>query len=764
MLLPLAMALASFSSEALPATLADAHAEIRALRAALAEQQRLALIPIQNPNPIFRLGPGRRVLFANPAAETLVQRSSAEELEQGWVVLEEWVIKALASGDEARYEASLSKHHFAAFVVPVVAEQYVNLYLIDTTEHIKAQQYQAEQQAFTQQVLDTSPSLVYVRDSEGNTLFENTAMRALRDQARLPTTYTNSELAAIQAQQRAHYAAADAQVLATGKEVTAEDPLTLPTGVVRWYHTVKKPLAWAGNVPHVLGVSTDVTELKLATEAATAAARARENFLANMSHEIRTPLNGVLGMAMQLSKTRLDPRQRELVQIIRSSGQHLLGVINDVLDMAKISSGKLELAQEAFNLCDSMGQAVQPLVLQAQEKGIAVEGTLLRNSCPYPWVIGDAHRLNQILINLVSNAIKFTPAGGRIAVGGYLLHDTDETLTVEFRVSDSGVGIAPEKVERIFESFTQAYADTARHFGGTGLGLSISRALVEQMGGTLKVESEVGKGSTFSFQLTLPRATAVAPTEEAAYDTGALRGKRLLLLEDNEINRAVARLLLEEWGVELDEAEDGPSGLAQFQQHTYDAVLMDIQMPGMNGLQVTAAIRRHADPQRANVPILALTANAFRTDTEQYLAAGMNDCIAKPFDEAELFAKLVALVTETAPPYDLAPLRALSRGNEAFVYRIVRSFLNNMPASLTDLRAALLATNWPEVARLVHHIKPNLAALGMTDAAPKVAELENLRQLELSPTETAQARATAAVLIQLVERALQALPKELPAA
>ncbi|WP_316934310.1 ATP-binding protein [Hymenobacter sp. AT01-02] len=434
------------------------------------------------------------------------------------------------------------------------------------------------------------------------------------------------------------------QVLLTGKELIVEDPLTLPSGEQRWLHTIKRPLQWSDGNVHVLGVSTDVTELKQATEAARAAARAQENFLANMSHEIRTPLNGVLGMAAQLSKTQLDVRQQELLTIIRSSGQHLLGVINDVLDMAKISSGKLEFAQEAFNLCDSMGQAVQPLALQAQEKGINFEGTPLRNSCPYPWVIGDAHRLNQILINLVSNAIKFTPVGGRISVGGYLLAETSDYIEVEFRVTDTGVGIAPDKLTRIFENFTQAYADTARHFGGSGLGLSISRALVEQMGGTLQVESQLGKGSTFTFQLMLPRSTPSAPVAFApSYDTGALRGKRVLLVEDNEINRLLAGLLLEEWGVTMDEVEDGPTGIEQLQQAAYDAVLMDIQMPGMSGLEATAAIRQLPNPHHARIPIVALTANAFANDAEQYLAAGMNACVAKPFDEALLFNTLANL-------------------------------------------------------------------------------------------------------------------------
>jgi signal transduction histidine kinase len=187
---------------------------------------------------------------------------------------------------------------------------------------------------------------------------------------------------------------------------------------------------------------------------------ARENFLANMSHEIRTPLNGVLGMTSLLAKTGLNEQQLNYTAVIQHSGRHLLNVVNDVLDMAKITSGRLELEQVAFNLCDSMGQAAEPLVMQAQEKGIRVVGILLRDSCPHPWVIGDSYRLNQILINLLSNAIKFTPAGGTVAVGGYFVSETENTLTTEFRVTDTGIGIAPDKLESIFQEFTQAYADT----------------------------------------------------------------------------------------------------------------------------------------------------------------------------------------------------------------------------------------------------------------------------------------------------------------
>ncbi|WP_133257085.1 ATP-binding protein [Hymenobacter edaphi] len=633
------------ADKALPVTLEDAHAEIQALRTALAEQTALARIPAQNPNPVYRLGPNQQRLFANAAAERLAASLTPQELAEGRAQAFSWAMQALASGEQMQRELHVGGRYFAARLVPFSQEQYVNLYLTEQTALVAAQREQAAQQSIIQQVLDAVPVLVYVRDAAGRYVFQNAITREMG--AQLAGSQPTPELAAEQARQLASYDAADAQVLASGRQLVVEDELTLPNGDKRCLHTIKQPLRWADGAVHVLGVSADVTELKRATEAATAAAKARENFLANMSHEIRTPLNGVLGMANQLAKTPLDPRQQELLGIIRSSGQHLLGVINDVLDMAKISSGKLELAQQPFDVCEVLYQAAQPLFVQAEEKGIHVEAIRLHESCPNPQVLGDAHRLSQIILNLFSNAIKFTPAGGTITAGGYQLAETDDSLTIEFRFSDTGVGIAPDKLDRIFENFTQAYADTSRHFGGTGLGLTISRALVEQMGGTLLVNSELGKGSTFTVRLTLPRAkaapAALAPAAPA-YDTGALRGRRLLLVEDNDINRLVVRMLLEEWGAELDEAEDGPEGLALATAHAYDAVMMDIQMPGMSGLEATAAIRALPDARRAQVPILALTANAFQSDTEQYLAAGMNDCIAKPFEEAELYGKLAALV------------------------------------------------------------------------------------------------------------------------
>ena len=742
----------------------------------LAQMRTISCIPDQNPNPVLRIGANQQQLYANTAAKRAGYCLSRADQVQVQKQLRAAAAAALALATAHQVEVAMGERAYSVAVVPFPAEGYVNLYFADITERDEARLQLQVQQQFMQQVLDTIPTLVFVRDTEQNLVFQNQAMQAVVNASYLAHAHPPVP-GSVSDGERAGFLAADIHVMTTGEEVLIEEQLTLDNGLVNWYHTVKRPLRRPNGSVHMLGVSTDITalkqtqrtlernekqyrdlmhygqaligtcdmqgtilsvnpalakllnedpadlpgmhvtthmmqndvqtfgvyleriaangsengvlrimprgsqelryllyhnfvvrevgedsyilshahditervlaeqEMKRAKLAAEAAVTARENFLANMSHEIRTPMNGVLGVANLLAKTSLTAEQTELLCIISSSGQHLLAVLNDILDMAKIASGKLEFSLESFNLCNSVAQALQPLVIQAVAKGIQFGGIPLSATCPLPVVQADEHRLNQVMINLVSNAIKFTPAGGSIQVDSELLAETAETLTVQFRVTDSGVGMEPEVLTRIFESFTQAYADTTRRFGGTGLGLSISRALVEQMGGHLTVESTYGVGSSFAFALILTKATSAMPAPVPEhFDTGALQGIRVLLVEDNDINRFVAKRTMLEWNVVVTEADNGPEGVRLFEEQAFDVVLMDIQMPGMNGLEATALIRQHPEAARAATPVLALTANAFRADHERYMAAGMNDCLAKPFDEAELYAKLQKLL------------------------------------------------------------------------------------------------------------------------
>jgi signal transduction histidine kinase/DNA-binding NarL/FixJ family response regulator len=736
--------------------------ELAELRHQVATLQALAMLPEHNPNPVLSFDATGRQLYANPAALRL--RQGLGRAEQ---VLVRQRLRAAANAGLPTQQVRVGERHFQLSIVTTLPPAgSVTLFLAETTGRVLVEQQLADQQVFINDILATIPNPIFVRDAAGRIVFENRATTELRRlTSHLHPAATQPPTAA-QAEEVAHYHATDARVLATGEPLEAEACVTLATGEQRHFCTLKRLLTRPDGTRQVLSVSTDITtrlrterELTQAKQAAEAAVQARENFLANMSHEMRTPLNGVLGMAAQLAKTALTPRQQEFVHTIRHSGQHLLRVINDVLDMAKITSGRLEMEEVAFNLCDSMGDSLRPLVAQAQEKGIQLVGTRLRTTCSHPWVVGDPLRLNQILMNLVANAIKFTEPGGRIAVAGEQLRESDTTLTVRFSVEDTGIGIAADKQEAIFEGFTQAYADTARRFGGTGLGLSISRALVEQLGGALTLSSELGQGSTFAFVLTLPKAAP--PAAEAttdAYDTGALRGRRVLVVEDNEINRTVARLLLEGWGLVVEEAENGSLGVARVRQDApYDVVLMDIQMPGLNGLDATAAIRALPDAAQANCPIVALTANAFRADRDRYLAAGMDACLAKPFDEEEVYHTLVRLLPPApALVYDLTKLRTLARGREAFVVKIIRSFLQNMPGSLAQLATAAAAAQWPEAAKIVHHIKPSLESLGIREVTAAVELLE-----AAAPADLPRLPAAVAQLTDQVQRALATLPQEL---
>ncbi|AMR28664.1 hypothetical protein A0257_17200 [Hymenobacter psoromatis] len=634
---------------------------------------------------------------------------------------------------------------------------------LDVTARVRAEERsqrselaRREQQEFMRHILNTGPNPVYVRDAAGGLIFGNQAQLQLEEEAgHLPASEALRQARKCEA---AKQAAVNAQVLATHQEVQAEESSTLLTGEQRWFYSVKRPLVRPGGAVQVLSVSTDITALKAARLAAEEAVRTRENFLAMMSHEIRTPMSGVLGMAALLAKTALSTQQQDFLRSIRSSGTHLLGVLNDVLDVSKIQAGKLALERTIFHLHEAVRQAVAPLALEAQAKGLAFVIEPFTSPAE-PWVLSDPFRLNQVLLNLLSNAIKFT-SSGRVCLRSYLVASTDDELHVRFEIEDSGVGIEAEALGRIFESFTQAHADTSRRYGGTGLGLSISRALVAQLGGELVVSSTLGQGSTFSFMLPLTRTTAPPPTPPPATNSGLLAGCRALLAEDNPVNRTVARLHLLQWGVLVDEAEDGPTARHLLEQNAYDIVLMDIQMPGMSGLEVTQHLRQNPDSGRAATPILALTANAFRQENEQYLAAGLDDYLAKPFAEEQLYAKLVALLRRPAPPYSLSQLRQEARGNRAFVAGMVESFLKHTPPNLERLRGAAAAHDWATVAELVHHIKPNLITLNIAGALAPVHTLEKA-PVQLPAPDEALRQAAVAQLLAAVEATLRELPAEL---
>ncbi|MEO8369245.1 MAG: ATP-binding protein [Candidatus Solibacter sp.] len=364
-----------------------------------------------------------------------------------------------------------------------------------------------------------------------------------------------------------------------------------------------------------------------AREVADDANRAKSLFLANMSHEIRTPMNGVLGMMQLLQLTALTAEQRELVEVAQSSGYTLLALIDDLLDHTKIEAGKMVLENTPFNPRETLENLSRLIGVQASAKGLAITCAVAPE---VPTALrGDVHRLRQVLNNLMGNAVKFTDQG-YIAVTSRVQSQSEETVTLEFAVSDTGVGIPNSQVESVFSAFVQADPSTTRRYGGTGLGLAISRRLVELMGGTLTVETREGYGSTFRFCCQFRRTgLASAAPGAAAIPLPAVRGRtaRILVVEDNPINQKLVLAQLRRLGYEPTAVNNGAEAITAVDREPYDLVLMDCQMPVMDGFEATRRIRA-AHPERP--PIVAVTANAMPADRELCLNGGMNDYLSKP--------------------------------------------------------------------------------------------------------------------------------------
>ena len=509
-------------------------------------------------------------------------------------------------------------------------------------------------------------------------------------------------------------------------------------------------------------IATELTEAKVFAELATGiaeeaqikaenatriaedAVKAKQQFLSNMSHEIRTPMNAIIGFTKVMLKTNLSAKQKEYLRAIKMSGDALIVLINDILDLAKVDAGKMTFEQTPFKMALSLSAMLHLFETKIQERNLVLVKEY-DNKIPEV-LVGDPVRLHQIILNLVSNAVKFT-SKGKITVGVHLLHEDEDKVSIEFSVTDTGIGITENKIEKIFENFQQASSGTSRLYGGTGLGLAIVKKLVESQNGSIRVKSKIDEGSTFSFILSFQKTKAEAELETEMMELDAEIGNiKVLVVEDIALNQLLMKTLLDDFGFEREIAANGRIAIEKLQAKSYDIILMDLQMPEMNGFEATEYIRKKMN---SKIPIIALTADVTTVDLAKCKAVGMNDYIAKPIDERLLYSKIVGLVKKpTLIKYtelgngngqspklkciDLAYIIRLTKSNPALMMEMISLYLEQTPPLISTMKQSLRDKDWLSLHSAVHKMIPSFSVVGISteyeNMAKKIQEYASTQQ------------------------------------
>lgn len=651
----------------------------------------------------------------------------------------------------------------------------------------KEELFHQKNQLFTS-LLNNTASVIFVKDLEGRYLFVNKECEK-RFHINNNEIVGKNDFEIFSKEIAEKYQETDQEVIKTHAVFEREES-SVHTDGIHTYINTKFPLFDTNNKLYAIcGIGTDITSRKKAEEeilhAKEDAERAKEmeeHFLANASHEIRTPMNGIIGMTRQLLDGNLDEKQREVANTIIGSANNLLVIINDLLDLSKIKAGKMDLEEGDFRLNDVLKKIEQTLHYNIRENHIKFSYDL-DERIPEA-LYGDSGKINQILMNLIGNSIKFTYEG-EIKVNVKLNHYIHGQLQLEFNVSDTGIGIPKDKLDQIFDSFTQVSQSNYRKQAGTGLGLTIAKQLVEQQGGNIVVSSKLGKGSIFTFTLLLKEGSAerMAFFEKdkinKANATVDFSHAHVLLVEDNKINQRVALHELEKWKTNVDVANDAKEAFEFLHKKHYDVILMDLAMPDIDGYEATVHIRKNMTESIRNTPIIAMTASALVSEKNKCFELGMNDYISKPFEPLELQQKIakylpvINIKTISGPmtknvhsstsdqmaTYEI--LNEHANGDTEYMVEILEDCIHEFPKYMDELNAAESQNNLEEVKKSAHKLKAPIALIGADSMSKILLTIEgnigNNINLEIVPKLTRELNTLMKKLLKELQQKVEAI-------
>lgn len=515
-------------------------------------------------------------------------------------------------------------------------------------------------------------------------------------------------------------------------------PIKNKRGELRWWAISGAPnYDDHGNLLGSIGIHLDITDqkrleedLKQEKSKAIEASKAKEVFLANMSHEIRTPLNAIIGFLRELKRLDLTTTQNQFVENSFNAAQHLLSIINNILDISKIESGEMSLDNTVFSLKECISDIISILQPKARQKKILLKARFSDDL--FSAFKADALKIKQILYNIIGNSLKFTNVG-EICLECKVIKDFSNHQKLEICITDTGIGMSEEYVKHIFKKFNQEDSSISRKYGGTGLGMAITRELIHLMKGEIKIKSKKNVGTEISIFLDMNKSIEKSESKNIEVKEHiSIEGTRVLLVEDNELNQLVAENSLTHFGCEVIKADNGKMAVDILSKQQFDIILMDIQMPELDGIEATKILRQEF---RLGTPIIALTANAFKTEIDNCIAAGMNSYITKPFDEDELLKIIYKNIKmqsnleinnseEEKILYDLRNIQALSRGNDDFIQKMLSIFITQTQETIPMVEKAFEEKNYAEIARLIHRIKPSIEGVGIYSIKETVKDLE----------------------------------------